>query len=157
MYYTEEERDILKEAELILKSRINEHEPILCNPPEIIKEYSRMKFAHLEHEEFGLILLDRWGRFIESVKVAQGTIDRAEVFPREVVKAALRYNAQYVVFIHNHPSGRCEPGASDKQTTWALMRALELVDVRVVDHVIVGVEGSYSFLENKLIPMVYHQ
>jgi DNA repair protein RadC len=72
-----------------------------------------MRFAHLDHEEFCLILTDcRWGWFIELVKVAQGTIDRAEVFPREVVKEALKYNTQYVLFVHNHPSGRREPRAS---------------------------------------------
>ena len=81
----------------------------------------------------------------------KGTIDGASIFPREVVKKALKLNAAAVIFAHNHPSGDATPSERDKKITKKLKKALALVDVRVLDHIIIGVAGQYSFAEHGLI------
>ncbi len=81
----------------------------------------------------------------------RGTIDQASVYPREVVKTALQHNAAAVIFSHNHPSGNSEPSQADKLLTQRLKEALALVDVRTLDHIVVGGEATTSFAERGLI------
>ena len=100
------------------------------------------KLAGLEREVFGAAFLDTRHRPIEYVELFQGTIDGAEVHPREVVRQALRCNAAAVIVAHNHPSGTTDPSAADRAVTARLKQALALVDVRLLDHIIVA--GSKS-------------
>ena len=112
--------------------------------PAISRGYFRDKLGGLEREVFAAAMLDTRHRLIEYVELFQGTIDGAEVHPREVVRAALRLNAAAVLVAHNHPSGEVEPSAADRAVTARLKQALALVDVRLLDHVIVGGRQAQS-------------
>lgn len=91
--------------------------------------------------------LDTKHRLISFEELSRGTIDSAAVYPREVVKAALKHNAAAVILAHNHPSGDTEPSDADRTLTTRLKDALALIDIRVLDHLIIGV-GAYSFAEH---------
>jgi DNA repair protein RadC len=94
---------------------------------------------------FGVLFLDSQHRLIEYKEMFNGTIDGAAVYPREVVKEALRLNAAAVVFGHNHPSGIPEPSQADRKITDRLIEALKLVDIRVLDHLVIGNQSTISF------------
>ncbi|GBC54732.1 DNA repair protein RadC [Pseudomonas aeruginosa] len=119
--------------------------------PTIVKEYLRTKLAGFEHEVFAVLFLDSQHCLIEYIEMFRGTIDSASVYPREVVKEALRLNAAAVIFSHNHPSGNPEPSQADRQITQRLRDALALVDVRTLDHIVVGGESTESFAERGLL------
>lgn len=104
-----------------------------------------------EHEVFVVALLDTRHRLIECEEMFRGTIDGAAVHPREVVKTALQKNAAAVLLAHNHPSGVAEPSHADELITSRLSSALALIDVRVLDHVIVGKGTIFSFAERGMI------
>ena len=106
--------------------------------PSVACEFFRDKLGHLEREVFAAVMLDTRHRLIDYVELFQGTVDGAEVHPREVVRTALRLNAAAMLVAHNHPSGDAEPSAADRAVTARLKQALALVDVRLLDHVIVG-------------------
>lgn len=114
------------------------------------REYLMAKMRHYDHEVFAILLLDNKHQIISFKELFNGTIDGASVYPREVVKLVLQQNAAAVILAHNHPSGNASPSASDRQITQKLKEALALVDVRVLDHFIVGEEG-FSFAEHGLI------
>lgn len=118
--------------------------------PSLVKEYLTMKLANYEQEVFAVMLLDNQNRLIDYVELFFGTINAASVYPREVVKTALKYNAAAIIYAHNHPSGELEPSEADKVLTNQLKAALALVDVRSLDHIIVGY-GALSFAERGLI------
>ena len=119
--------------------------------PAAVKEYLRAKLAGFEHEVFAVLFMDTQHRLIEYAEMFRGTIDGASVYPREVVKEALRLNAAAVIVSHNHPSGSPEPSGADKMLTQRLKEALGLVDVRMLDHVIVAGTDTTSFAERGLI------
>ena len=119
--------------------------------PTAVKEYLRVKLAGFEHEVFAVLFLDTQHRLIEYAEMFRGTIDSASVYPRELVKEALRLNAAAVIVSHNHPSGNPEPSAADKAMTAQLRQGLALVDVRTLDHVIVAGNSTASFAERGLI------
>jgi len=116
-----------------------------------VKEYLRHSLGGKAHESFALLFLDVQNRLIASEELFRGTLTRTAVHAREVVKAALSHNAAAVILAHNHPSGKCEPSQSDMTLTQMLKEALDLVDVRVLDHVVVTAREAYSFAENGLI------
>jgi DNA repair protein RadC len=99
------------------------------------------------YEVFGTLLLDNRHRVIAFDELFRGTLDGAAVYPREVIAHAIRHNAAAVILVHNHPSGDPEPSDADKRLTQRLKEALGLVDIRVLDHVVVGHEGFVSFAE----------
>lgn len=99
---------------------------------------------------FGILHLDIRNRLIEMEELFRGTLDTATVHTREVVKSAIAHNSATVVLFHNHPSGVLEPSAADEFITERLREALALIDVRVLDHLIVG-DGCYSFAEHGLL------
>jgi DNA repair protein RadC len=109
-----------------------------------------LKLAPYEHEVFVCLFLDNQHRVIACDELFRGTIDGASVYPREVVKAALQYNAAALIMAHNHPSGISDPSQADRVITEKLKEALALIDVRVLDHFIVG-ENVYSFAEHGLL------
>lgn len=119
--------------------------------PKDAHEYLRMKFATLEHEVFCLVLLDNRHHLLAFVELFRGTIDGAAVHPREVVKEALKHNAAAVILAHNHPSGIAEASQADRLITQRLREALQLVDIRVLDHLIVAGDRVLSFAESGLL------
>lgn len=115
--------------------------------PDLVKEYLCAKAAGLEHEVFVALWLNTRHQLIEYEELFRGTIDATAIFPREVVKAALGRNAAAVIFAHNHPSGNATPSAEDRNITARLKQALTLVDVRVLDHVVIGGTTMASMAE----------
>tara|TARA_R110001592_G_scaffold37823_2_gene125660 strand:+ start:2740 stop:3225 length:486 start_codon:yes stop_codon:yes gene_type:complete len=113
---------------------------------ENVKEYLKLKLGGYDREVFALMLLDNQHQLIHFEELFFGTIDAASVYSREVVKAALNINAAAVILAHNHPSGIAEPSQADKQITSKLVDALALIDIRVLDHIVVG-ESCVSFAE----------
>ena len=114
--------------------------------PQATKDFLQYKMAGYEREVFAVLLLDNQHRLIEYKELFFGTIDAASVYPREVVKVAFNCNAAAVIFAHNHPSGIAKPSNADKQITQKLKDALALIDIRVLDHFVVG-ETCISFAE----------
>lgn len=126
------------------------HGAALCSP-EATRAYLSDQLRAYQHEVFACLFLDKQNRIIALEKIFQGTIDSANIYPREVVKSALKHNAAAVIFAHNHPSGITEPSQSDRQITKKLKQALQLIDIRVLDHFIIGDGVPYSFSEHGLI------
>jgi DNA repair protein RadC len=114
-------------------------------------DYLRNALMGLEHEVFGLVFLDNKQFIIENREMASGTIDSAIVYPRELVKAALELNASAVIAYHNHPSGNNIPSQADRAITERIKTALDVVDIRFLDHVIVSKDGHFSFAEKNLM------
>ena len=112
--------------------------------PSVACNFFRDKLGHREREIFAAVMLDNRHRLIEYVELFMGTIDGAEVHPREVARQALRLNAAALLVAHNHPSGDVEPSAADRAVTARLKQALALLDIRLLDHVIVGGHQSLS-------------
>lgn len=113
---------------------------------ENVKEYLQFKLGAYDREVFALMLLDSQHQLIRFEELFFGTVDAASVYPREVVKAVLNANAVAVILSHNHPSGIAEPSQADKLITNKLVDALKLIDVRVLDHIVVG-EQCVSFAQ----------
>jgi DNA repair protein RadC len=127
------------------------HEELARQPicsPDAAKDYLRMKFGCQPHESFVVMFLDVKNRLIDHQEMFIGTLTQTSVHPREVVKAALRRNASGVLLAHNHPSGVCEPSDADLRLTSALVQALGLIDVRVLDHFVVAGSHVHSFAEH---------
>ena len=118
--------------------------------PAQTRRYLHARLRDRPHEVFGCLMLDNRNRVIAFRELFRGTIDGASVYPREVVKQALADNAAAVILAHNHPSGVCEPSQADIRITERLRNALALVDIRVLDHVIVG-DGVTCLSEQGLI------
>lgn len=124
--------------------------PEAFNSPQAVKDYLTSQLRHLPHEVFSCLLLDNQNRLIHYQQLFEGTLDSASVYPREVIKHVLKHNAAAVMFAHNHPSGVAEPSRSDEHITHKLVSALSLVDVRVLDHFIVGDGHVVSMAERGL-------
>lgn len=119
--------------------------------PDAARDAIQLKLAEYDHEVFACWFLDCQHRLIQFAELSHGTIDSASVYPREVVKQALAYNAAAVIFCHNHPSGLAAPSDADKKLTDQLAQALALVQIRVLDHFVVGSDEAYSFAEHGLL------
>lgn len=119
--------------------------------PGAVRQYLRSRLAHLPHEVFACLFLDNQHRVIAFEELFQGTLDSASVYPREVVKRALSLNAAALILTHNHPSGVAEPSQADQMLTRRLKEALALVDIRVLDHLVVGDGEPVSFAERGLL------
>jgi DNA repair protein RadC len=136
-------------AKRMLLEKIH-HGPAL-NSPLAVRDYLRLHFLGKPHEVFVGIFLDAQNRVIASDDMFKGTLTQTSVYPREVVKRALKHNAAACIFAHNHPSGVAEPSRADELLTANLKRALALVDVLVLDHFVVGSESVISFAERGLL------
>ena len=141
---------IIEQAKAILLGRMRTPGCAL-NSPATVREYLTLHLAQLEHEVFSCLFLDAQHRVIATEDLFRGTLTQTSVYPREVVKRALHHNAAAVILAHNHPSGMPEPSKADEMLTGALKQALSLVDVRVLDHIIIGGASSMSFAERGLI------
>jgi DNA repair protein RadC len=133
---------VLEAAQLIVDARMQRGTSF--RDPNVACTFFRDKLGSRDREVFVAAMLDTRHRLIEYVELFFGTVDGAEVHPRELVKQALRHNAAAVIVAHNHPSGESEPSAADRAVTARLKQALALVDVRLLDHVIVGGHHSLS-------------
>jgi len=116
--------------------------------PDIVKNYLTLALALEEREHFHVLFLNNQHQLLVDARLFSGTIDGASVYPREVVKQALQCNAAAVILAHNHPSGVCVPSEADKGITAKLKQALTTVDIRILDHIIVGHMETYSFAEH---------
>ncbi len=144
-----ERREVVR---LALEVLAHEHQPgeILTTPPRT-KEYLRLLLAERRNEVFGVLFLDNRHRVLAFEELFYGTVDGASVHPRVVVQRALLRNAAACILCHNHPSGIAEPSRADMTITDRLKKSLELVDVRVLDHMVVGAEEVVSFAERGLL------
>lgn len=119
--------------------------------PAATRRYLSGRLRHLRYEVFACLFLDSQHRVLDFAELFRGTIDGASVYPREVVAESLARNAAAVILAHNHPSGVAEPSLADRQITRRLCDALALVDIRVLDHVVVGDGEAVSFAERGLL------
>jgi DNA repair protein RadC len=124
--------------------------PSLGNPRDS-GDYLRARLRHLPYEVFGCLYLDNRHRVLAFEELFRGTVDGASVHPREVVRACLAHNACAVIFAHNHPSGVAEPSAADRAITRELREALQLVGVRVLDHLVIGAGAPVSMAARGLL------
>lgn len=144
------EEDALIESALQILKRRHRRKTLLANPS-AVKDYLAIRLSPYEHEVFVVLFLDNRHRVIELSEMFRGTIDGASVHPREVVKAALKLNAAAVILCHNHPSGVAEPSQADLHLTRRLKEVLGMVDVRVLDHFVIGDGEAVSFAERGLL------
>jgi DNA repair protein RadC len=124
--------------------------PVFDSPPRV-KEFVALQLAGREQEVFAVLFLDAQHRLVKLEEMFRGTLNQTSVYPREVVKRALQLNAAAVVFAHNHPSGVAEPSHADEYLTHTLKNALQLIDVRVLDHLVVGQGSVVSMAERGLL------
>lgn len=117
----------------------------------LTREYLRARMRHYPHEVFACLYLDNQHRVVRFEELFSGTIDGAAVYPREVVKRCLHNNAAAVIFAHNHPSGIAEPSHADVAITLRLKSALSTIDVRVLDHIIIGSRDVVSLAERGVV------
>jgi DNA repair protein RadC len=119
--------------------------------PQTVRDYLRLSLGARPHEVFVAMFLDAQNRLLGCEELFRGTLTQTSVYPREVVKTALRYNAAGVIFAHNHPSGVAEPRRADELLTQTLKQALSLVEIKTLDHFIVAGSKTISFAERGLI------
>ncbi len=147
-----------KQAELLavfelsrraLSQRLKERE--VFHTPGAVKQYLQLQLAHKNHEVFAVLFLDSQNRMLALEELFRGTLSQTSVYPREVVMRALHHQAAAVVLSHNHPSGSVQPSRADEHLTKTLKASLALVDVRVLDHIIVGQGQTLSMAEQGLM------
>ena len=124
---------------------------VALNSPQAVRDYLRLRLHGLAHEVFVGVFLDAQNRVLAVEDLFSGTLMQTSVYPREVVKRALHHNAAAIIFAHNHPSGVAEPSRADEMLTANLKRALALVDVKVLDHFVVGADSTLSFAERGIL------
>lgn len=139
---------VIAEALGILENRLRRPGAAITST-DATRAYLRLRLAQYEHEVFAVLFLDNKHRVLAFNEMFRGTIDGAAVYSREVVKAALHHNAAAVILAHNHPSGVADPSAADIAITEKLRSALSLVDVRLLDHCIVGSQDVVSMTERQ--------
>ena len=139
------EADILRMAQQLAVSRLSKGRAL--TEPKLVFSHLQTLLQYHEYEVFALLLLDNKHRVIGFRELFRGTLDGASVYPREVVKVALKHNAAAVIMVHNHPSGDPEPSQADRTLTTTLKNALNMVGTRLLDHVVVGYEGCVSLAE----------
>jgi DNA repair protein RadC len=119
--------------------------------PQKVKDFVALRLGGLAHEVFGVLFLDSQHRLIEMQELFRGTLAQTSVYPREVLRQALLLNAGAAILVHNHPSGVAEPSRADAALTQSLVAALQIIEVRVLDHLVVGAGSVVSFAERGLM------
>ena len=140
---------VVEMARRALREEIGERDAL--SSPQAVRDYLRLSLGALPHEVFVGLFLDSQNRLLASEELFRGTLAQTSVYPREVVKTALKHNAAAVIFAHNHPSGVAEPSRADELLTQALKQALSLVDIKTLDHFIVAGSRTVSFAERGLL------
>ena len=151
MESTLKENIVIKEALQILENRLRRDSYKSFVGVQDTKDFLALKLAEKQHEVFSALFLDNKHRFIHFSEIFRGSIDSCSVYTREVVRLSLKYNAAAVIFAHNHPSGIAEPSPADVKITDKLKQSLELIDVRILDHCIIGGTNVMSFSERGLL------
>jgi len=141
--------DILEAAAQVMEKRIS-YGPVF-DSPSAVKEFLRFKIGAEAREHFMVVFLTSQHALISAEIMFSGTLSQTSVYPREVVRRALELNAAAVLLAHNHPSGMAEPSRADEHLTQTLKSALTLIDVRVLDHIVVGANSTVSFAERGLL------
>ena len=141
---------IIRQAIALLEQRVFKAGPLL-DQPQAVKDYLRLKLVAEPNEVFAIVFMNSQHRVLAYEPMFKGTLDSTAVYPRVVVQRALELNAGAVIFSHQHPSGCTEPSSADRVLTDRLKAALALIDVRVLDHIIVGQGAPYSFAESGLL------
>ena len=141
---------IIRQAIALLEQRVFKAGPLL-GQPQAVKDYLRLKLVAEPNEVFAIVFMNSQHRVLAYEPMFKGTLDSTAVYPRVVVQRALELNAGAVILSHQHPSGCTEPSSADRVLTGRLKAALALVDVRVLDHIIVGQGTPYSFAESGLL------
>ncbi len=144
--FAEHERAVIDAALAIIRARLQRPGGFITSPG-AARNALLLRMAHLEHECFAVLFLSAQHALIGFEEMFRGTLMQTSVYPREVVKAALRHNAAAVVLAHNHPSGLAEPSEADKLITAHLRDTLGLVDVKVLDHFVIAGDRVASFAE----------
>lgn len=147
---TEQEDWIIQRAIALLERRVFKLGPCLSRPA-AVRDYLRLKLVAEPNEVFAVVFLDSMHQVLAYEPLFRGTINSTAVYPRVVVQRVLELKAAAVVFAHQHPSGITEPSSADRTLTQQLQAALALIDVRVLDHIIVGQGTPYSFAESGLL------
>ncbi len=132
-----------------LKERLQESTSLTS--PQEVKDYLTLSLGGLEHEVFVVLFLDARNRLLAADEMFRGTLTQTSVYPREIAKRALTYNAAATILAHNHPSGNPEPSQADRMLTRTLKEALALVDVQVLDHIIIAGRQTRSLAEHGLM------
>ncbi len=145
--YTPAQQSVITQALNLVQERAAAEGDFMTSPSQTFDYFKLFYAGKQEREHFTLMLLDSQHRVLSCSVIFSGTIDGAAIYPREIVKAALYANAAAVILAHNHPSGVIEPSAADKRITERIKSALALVDIRVLDHIIVG-DSCYSFAQS---------
>ncbi|MEK6593358.1 MAG: DNA repair protein RadC [Pseudomonadota bacterium] len=140
---------VLEMARRALREKIGNGSAL--NSPHAVRDYLRLRLQGRPHEVFAGVFLDAQNRVLAVEELFRGTLTQTSVYPREIVKRALHHNAAALIFAHNHPSGVAEPSRADEMLTVALKQALALVDVKVLDHFVIGSDAAMSFAERGLI------
>lgn len=124
----------------------------VLSSPQAVVDFARVTLAGLSHEAFMAVYLSVKNEVIEHEIVHEGTVHRAVIYPRRIIEAALSHHAAGLILIHNHPSGHPEPSEEDKRLTRTIAEAARTMDIRVLDHLIIGKGRYFSFMENHLLP-----
>lgn len=140
------EQQTIREALTLLERQLREPGASFTSS-HAVRDWLRLQLASLEREEFIALFLDNQHCLIAHETLFTGTINHTQVHPREVVKSALKHNAAAVIIAHCHPSGLAEPSQADRQVTTRIQQALGLVDIRLLDHLVVGGMDIISFSE----------
>lgn len=141
----------IKDSALIFLQEKIKKDGVIFDSPDTVKNFICLQIGDLPHEVFGVIFVDSQHRMIEYREMFRGTLNQTSVYPREVAKEALLLNAGAVILAHNHPSGSLHPSNADITLTSKLKSALNMIDVRVLDHFIVSGSSSISMAEKGLI------
>ena len=128
-----------------MAERIQERD--LVSSPGAVVDFARMRLAGLPNETFAVLFLNVKNEVMNYEIIHEGTIDRAVVYPRRIIEYALGHHAAGLILIHNHPSGHPEPSSEDRDITQAIIHAARTVDIRVLDHIVIGGDGYFSFAE----------
>jgi DNA repair protein RadC len=123
----------------------------VLSSPQAVVDFARVKLAGLPHEAFAVIYLNVKNEVIHHDTIHEGTVDRAVIYPRRIIEVALDHHAAGLILTHNHPSGYPDPSEEDKRLTRTIVEAARPLDIRVVDHLIVGKNGYFSFVEGRLL------
>lgn len=148
-YRPADAEEVLMAAQRVLAGRVRG--TYVLTSPAVVKDFLRARLGALPHEIFAVVHLDAQHRVIDYVEMFRGTVTQTSVYPREVVKDALRLNSCALLLVHCHPSGCAEPSRADEHLTQMLKQAASLVDVRVLDHLIVAGDGVLSMAERGLV------
>jgi DNA repair protein RadC len=140
---------VVEMARRALSEQIGERDAL--SSPRAVRDFLQLSLGGRPHEVFVALFLDAQNRLLGSEELFRGTLTQTSVYPREVVKTALRYNAAAVIFAHNHPSGVAEPSRADELLTQTLKQALSLVEIKTLDHFIVAGTRTVSFAERGLL------